>query len=266
MNNKLDNLKKRQSGVTLDAQKIAEKPEKYDKTVTWIRHICLDLSQETQSYDEKITLERINNYRKDNDKMDRLLYSQITNRVFSFNELQRARFSVNVGNLLSYAMENNNVHEDSRKIIIKIYDHFHLALHQIENMNVTVEKSIGETKDKLEDQIKETQREYITILGIFASIVLAFVGGSIFSSSVLENMAEVSIYRLLLTIDFLAFVLINMIYLLIKFICKINNIEKKVFNIGLFNIAVGGLAVLLCLGWLFQIDNIKNILTCLPWI
>lgn len=50
MNNKLDNLKKRQSGVTLDAQKIAEKPEKYDKTVTWIRHICLDLSQETQSY------------------------------------------------------------------------------------------------------------------------------------------------------------------------------------------------------------------------
>jgi len=31
--------------------------------------------------------------------------------------------------------ENNNITEDSKKLIVKIYDHFQLALHQIENVN-----------------------------------------------------------------------------------------------------------------------------------
>ena len=40
------------------------------------------------------------------------------------------------------------------------------------------------------------QREYISILGIFAAVVLAFTGGIAFSTSVLKNINTVSVYRI----------------------------------------------------------------------
>lgn len=39
--------------------------------------------------------------------------------------------------------------------------------------------------NRVQEKQEEMQKEYITILGIFASIVLAFTGGMVFSSSVL---------------------------------------------------------------------------------
>jgi len=71
--------------------------------------------------------------------------------------------------------ENNNITEDSKKLIVKIYDHFQLALHQIENVNNIFANSIEEAKENLQKEIKSVEKEYISILGIFAAIVLAFV-------------------------------------------------------------------------------------------
>ena len=62
--------------------------------------------------------------------------------------------------------------EDSKRIIIKIYDHFQLALHQIENVNNIFASSIEEAKENLKKEIKGVEKEYISILGIFAAIVI----------------------------------------------------------------------------------------------
>lgn len=66
---------------------------------------------------------------------------------------------------------------------------------QIEESKVFSEdtnKEFSEKAEKLSEEIKtgqkKMQNEYITILGIFAAIVLAFTGGMMFSSSVLENL------------------------------------------------------------------------------
>ena len=91
--------------------------------------------------------------------------------------------------------DNNNVSEDSKRIIIKIYDHFQLALHQIENVNNIFASSIEEAKENLKKEIKGVEKEYISILGIFAAIVLAFVGGITFSTSVLQNISSVSVWK-----------------------------------------------------------------------
>ena len=66
------------------------------------------------------------------------------------------------------------------------------------------------------------QKDYITILGIFASIVLAFTGGIAFSTSVLENIDAISSYRLCAVVAGIAFVLINLMYILVRFIQEIN--------------------------------------------
>lgn len=66
------------------------------------------------------------------------------------------------------------------------------------------------------------QREYVAILGIFASIIVTFMAGMVFSSSVLSNIDKVSIYRLVFVIAALAAVLVNMLYVLLRFLQKVH--------------------------------------------
>lgn len=80
-------------------------------------------------------------------------------------------------------------------------------------------------KAEVRENQKKMQSEYVTILGIFASIVLAFTGGMTFSSSVLENIDKASIYRIILVISFLGFIIFNILWMLIHFLRDIN--EKK---------------------------------------
>ena len=152
-------------------------------------------------------------------------------------------------------------------MIVKIYDHFQLALHQIENVNNIFANSIEEAKENLQKQIKGVEKEYITILGIFAAIVLAFVGGITFSTSVLQNISATSIFRLLLVVDFLAFVLINTIYILLKFIFAINDKNTKLFNIKALNIACLLIAIIIVISWIFNVDQVPDFISnYLPWI
>ena len=200
-----------------------EKSKKFNNTKRKINAICKALTLETQKYDPQKTVEDINTYIASPNKLDRILYSEISNYVFSLEMAQRGIFATNLEKLLLYSLnENNNISEDSKKLIVKIYDHVQLALHQIENVNNIFANSIEEAKENLQREIKGVEKEYISILGIFAAIVLAFVGGITFSTSILQNISAVSVFRLLLVIDFLAFVLINVIYILVKFIFTIN--------------------------------------------
>ena len=177
-----------------------------------INAICKALTLETQKYAPQKTVENIDAYISSPNKLDRILYSEISSFVFSLEMEERGVFATNLEKLLLYSLDdNNNVNEDSKRIIIKIYDHFQLALHQIENVNNIFASSIEEAKENLKKEIKGVEKEYISILGIFAAIVLAFVGGITFSTSVLQNISSVSVFRLLLIVDFLAFVLINII-------------------------------------------------------
>ena len=118
--------------------------------------------------------------------------------------------------------DSNNVPEDSRKICIKIYDHFQLNLTQIESASSIAERQLAETIDKektiLHNEIKEVEKEYITILGIFASVVLAFTAGIAFSTSVFENIDSVSAYRIIIVALIIGLVLINIIFALFYYI------------------------------------------------
>ena len=123
--------------------------------------------------------------------------------------------------------------------IKKLYDHISLDIARI-NYSDSGDRNLSETDtireyqknvndlgnkisdiqsntDKLKQEIKGYQKESITILGIFASIVLAFTGGMTFS-----NIDKSSIYRIILVICLLGIVLFNVIWMLIKFLCDIN--------------------------------------------
>lgn len=244
-----------------------EQSKKFNYTKRKINAICKALSMETQKYTPQKTVENINVYIAFPNKLDRILYSEISNYVFSLEMAERGIFATNLDKLLLYSLDKkNNVSEDSKKLIIKIYDHCQLALHQIENANNIFANSIDEAKENLQKQIKGIEKEYISILGIFASIVLAFVGGITFSTSVLQNISSTSVFRLLLVVDFLAFVLINVIYILVKFIFTINEKNAEIFNIKTLNAACLIIAIVIIISWLFNVNQIPDYISgILPW-
>lgn len=166
------------------------------------------------------------------------------------------------------------------KQINKLYDHINLEIARInyfketEMRTETELEKVSETLSQIEDSVSnmedtivmadEMQKQYITILGIFASIVLAFTGGIAFSTSVLENIANSSIYRTILIAVILAFVLTNVIYILTRFIMEIGNkkSEKIVYPqyMVILNVIYGGccLAILFC--WVFDVPRAIELL------
>ncbi|GAA9840446.1 hypothetical protein VN0563_00770 [Helicobacter pylori] len=82
--------------------------------------------------------------------------------------------------------------------------------------------NLNKNYKKLSEELNKQQTQYITILGIFASIVLTFVGGLAFSTSVLSNINKANAYRLVFVMAFIALFFGNILYLLFSFLSKIS--------------------------------------------
>lgn len=127
--------------------------------------------------------------------------------------------------MVSYVLDSD-VGLDVQKISIKLYDHFQLNLIQIENAKSASDKAIAESivdeKEKLHKEVKGVEKEYITILGIFAAIMLAFVGGFTFSTSVLNNIGNADTNKLALIALIIGLVFVLLLTVLISFLREIN--------------------------------------------
>lgn len=200
-----------------------ENSKKYLATKRRITGLCKSLSTETKDYKPEKTVESIENYVKTKDKMTRILYSEISNHLFNLDPEQRVIFLTNVERLLIYALGNDSINPDAAKIIVKIYDHTQLVNYQIESMNNIFAQRIADAKVDLHKEIKGVEKEYITILGIFAAIILAFVGSFTFSTSVLNNIASVGVIELSVVALVIGIVLFNLIAYLIDFLKEIND-------------------------------------------
>ena len=71
----------------------------------------------------------------------------------------------------------------------KLYDHINLDVSRIKYTETLVHKLTeqnqitNEELKKINDKAEKMQRDYVTILGIFAAIIIAFVSGMTFSTS-----------------------------------------------------------------------------------
>lgn len=89
---------------------------------------------------------------------------------------------------------------------------------------------LRETKEKFDDATQKQKKsidgvlaQIITILGIFSTIVITFFGGVTAMSAILENMHNVSKFRLVFIFLFIAFVMFNTIFMLLHFIAKLSD-------------------------------------------
>lgn len=206
----------------------AKSQKKLKESKRRLGDVCHSLLIDTAVYNPKKTVNSINAYIVETEKVDRLLYSVIIGFIVGLDEKDRGIFSTNVDKLLQYVLnESNSVEEDTRKICIKLYDHFQLIIIQIESASVITKDAIANAmKDEVQEshkEIKGIQKEYITILGIFAAIMLAFVGAFTFSTSVLSNLGKADTLELIMVALVIGIVFVLLISILIEFLREIND-------------------------------------------
>lgn len=157
--------------------------------------------------------------------------------------------------------ENSRINDEFYNSFVKLYDHLNLEISRISYSEKLVYENAGKVEERVKDTRKEIskmtketdgtskkiedlskeidsmtfeinesknqllgiQKDYVSILGIFASIVLAFNGALSFGSNMISNIAQASIYRLIFIGSLIGFVFNSSI-------CLLANLVKKVWN------------------------------------
>ena len=212
-NNSLDSLNLDNSGN--DTTPNSDALIFYEKLKENISEIYLSLNVPLNEYQPEHTVEIINNFIAPSNKISRILYSEINIWIMGLNDEEKGIINSNLDKLLLHVI-NLRTFDDMVKIVVKIYDHMQL----INSQNTNIEKIFANRIEKAKEQaqldiqsdVKIIEREYITILGIFAAIILAFVGTFTFSTSVLNNVGNAPLFSLLIISSIIGCVFYKIIF------------------------------------------------------
>ncbi|WP_289087988.1 hypothetical protein [uncultured Veillonella sp.] len=165
----------------------------------------------------------------------------------------------NINVLYSHSIDGD-FSEEFKLCLRKLYDHVNLDIARLEytkrivdtinESNTITNKELRVVKAKAE----QMQKEYVTILGIFSSIVLTFVAGMFFSSAVLSNIDKTTIYRLVFVMSLIGLMLFNLFHFLLDYVQRINrgvvvDNEKNSLISGI-NVFIGLIMVIDFVLWL----------------
>lgn len=133
--------------------------------------------------------------------------------------------------------ETNDSIKSLQENATKVQKNYQELFEEAEGIRSTIKQNFDKAYsniDKAENNIKaiaekaeKAQRDYITILGIFATIVITFMAGMSFSASILNNMKDVTIYRLILSVVMVGLVIINTVSVLTCFLERVSDYNSK---------------------------------------
>ena len=242
--------------------------------------VCNCLVKSKNEFDREYLYKFISEYIKDKMPYNRIMLFKIYTFISSLDDNDNNVLLENLESLLSFANDNiEEMNSETNKVIKKLYDYIYLANLQDEKVRKIFDNNIEKAKNDIdakvhkeieyieskvvegEKKIERSEKNYITILGIFASLVVTFVSGLLFSSEVLNNISSVSVYRLLAVILLLGFVLLTICFSLYWFIIKVinNNNVKELTNIYITAIKVIAILLVICgISWGLGIVEGRN--------
>lgn len=98
------------------------------------------------------------------------------------------------------------------------------AAQQAEKASLEAEQSVTiVVNKKMTEVTQHISNTSVTILGIFAGIVLAMVGGMFYSSSVMENLYHTNVNKLICVAAIVGFIFFNLIVILFHYVDRIKN-------------------------------------------
>lgn len=154
----------------------------------------------------------------------------LQNREMTFENLKKLKskyessdsYNINVGKFIDYLELEISRKIDLESEIESISSETHDLSRKLEQSKDDVD-SINQDYAKIKSEIEESSSRSITILSIFAGIVVAFMGGfTLLGNSLAALDNSVSKYRLFFMITLIGFVLYNIIISLMFIVCRIN--------------------------------------------
>lgn len=176
-------------------------------------------------------------------------YSELSTYIYRMNEEDYEYLTENLNLIYDYVKENKNrfPNIDISKNIFKLIDHIRLELNRTfkfeqeyisvitQKLSPVISKSLLKATNTVDDKIREVdiiidkqrskvenmQNNMISVLGIFAAIIVAFFGGLSFLGSVIGNIHNVHKYKLSFIVILILIGLFNIIFMLIYSIAKL---------------------------------------------
>ncbi|GAA7071340.1 hypothetical protein HpBGD24_09950 [Helicobacter pylori] len=157
-------------------------------------------------------------------------YSKITTIILNSTRDREQAFMTLAQNIRTLKeIQDNKEVESIKPKLEKLYDHMNLECIRLQDFDEKMSRvkdvsirlnDLNKNYKKLSEELNKQQTQYITILGIFASIVLTFVAGLTFFTSVLSNIDKANAYRLVFVMAFMVLFFGNILYLLFFFFIK----------------------------------------------
>lgn len=216
-------------------------------------------------------------------------------------------------------METNRVNSKVIDKVRKLHDHISLESTRYDQLYRAYKDKVGDAEKSMEDingqyesikqQYKDVNKQYdeikelaentrteatqlktemVTILSIFAAIVLTFMGGMSFTASTFHGIAETSVYRLIAISCICGLVIFNTVVALIYLITRLINrpiamncktpdcsCEKKCSSITIlrkryplifwFNVMILFLMIVDAVAWIVNADRIAEFVQSSIW-
>ena len=222
----IDSIEQLQKDTPKEIKAASQNSMKFERMKRGVLIVCETFAIPTREYNAETTKSEIIKFIHSEGGVLRILYSEINMRLMNMTLEERGVFSTNVEKFLSFVLGEEKNEIDVIKIALKIYDHTQLVISQMTSVDEILSPRLDEAKIVMKAEMKTIEREYITILGIFAAIMLAFVGAYTFSTSVLNNIGKVSLSSLLIISSLIGTVFYKLISLLLSFLYDINGKER----------------------------------------
>lgn len=121
---------------------------------------------------------------------------------------------------------------------------------------IVVDKVDTAVENKMVDVASKISESSVTILGIFAGIVLTVVAGLFYSSSVLESINTADFYKLLCISSLVGLVCLHLIVAMFRFVARIGEkSEKKFFSDWVIIVITVILIIIMAVSFIFHLKN-----------
>ena len=213
----------------------------YEELKRRMQGICTSLNWTADEYKPQKTVDSIRKYVE---KQERILYSEISGFYFSLDEEEQGNFISNVEALLVLCMEDAQ-YKDIKVYALKIYDHVHLAIYQVEKLQTkrkddelkqTIAQNLEPVKKKLEEQIeskvqvtqKEIYAQLISLIGIFTAMAFLVFGSISALDNIFNNFQTVSLCKIVIVGCVWGLCVLNLIFIFIYYVSKMTKLDLKV--------------------------------------
>lgn len=204
-----------------------------------IRNICMELSSFNNEFSKVEVAKSIMEYVT---KHERLMYSGISNYIFAQSDMVNSDIVSNADTLLDYAYSNqfkaemqrcfsvdDGEIEKCRKIILKLNDHIHLVIQQLNNLKISdteyserFEKEMKPVTNKL---VQDMNAQLVTLVGMFTALAFIIFGGISEFNNIFSDISGISIFKLLMLGSVWGICLINLIYIFLFCIGKMTGLN-----------------------------------------